>query len=171
MTLKTNRLTLTAVFAALAIALSTLESLVPISAFIPIPGLKLGVANLAVMSAVYLLGARAGLAVAALKVAVVFFTFGNISSLVISSIGTLLALLSLILTKGLYGKRISFIGVSATSAVLHASGQIIGACLLTGSLAGTAVLLPLGLCSMATGCLCGFIMNCVYPTLRERIKI
>ena len=171
MTLKTEKLTLTAIFAALAIALSTLESLVPVSAFIPIPGLRLGIANLAVMAAVFLLGTRAGLAVAVLKVSVVFLTFGNASSLVISSLGTAFALLSLFITKRAYGKHISFIGVSAVSAVMHASGQVLGACILTGSLASTAILLPLGLCSMGTGCLCGFIMNCVYPTLRGRIKI
>ncbi len=171
MTLNTRRLTLTAILAALAIGLSTLENLVPISAFIPIPGLRLGLSNLAVMAAVFLSGTRAGFAVAVLKVSVVFLTFGNVSSLVISSFGTALALLSLVISKRAYGRYISFIGVSAVSAVMHASGQVLGACILTGSLASTAILLPLGLCSMITGCLCGFIMNCVYPTLRERIRI
>ncbi len=169
--LNTKKLTLTAVFSAAAIAMSTLENLVPIGALIPIPGLKLGIANLAVMAAVYFIGKRAGAAVALLKVAVIFLTFGNASSLFLSASGTLLAYISLLLTKRAFGKRISFISISAISAICHATGQVIAASIITESLATLSVLLPLGLCSVLTGALTGFIMNPIYTALEGKIKL
>lgn len=166
-----KKLTLTAIFAAFAIALSTLESLVPVSAFIPVPGLKLGIANLAMMSAYYIIGRKSAFFVGSLKVLVVFFTFGNISSLFISALGTLFAYLSLFIGERLNFKFISFIGVSQISAVFHATGQVIAACLLTGSTASFSIFLPLGLCSLATGAITGFLMNCTYPQISQRIVL
>ncbi len=167
----TKKLALTAIFAAAAIALSTLENLVPLGAFIPIPGLRLGIANLAVMAAYYIIGRKSAAAVGILKVLVVFFTFGNASSLVISFCGTLLAFISLVITEKINLKIISFIGASACSAVFHALGQVLGACLLTDSAAPFAVIVPLTLCSVATGALTGFLMNCVYSSVGDKIKM
>ncbi len=169
--LNTKKLTLTAIFSAAAIAMSTLENLVPIGALIPVPGLKLGIANIAVMAAVYFIGKRAGAAVALLKVSVIFLTFGNVSSLFISAAGTLLAYISLVLTKKAFRKYLSFISISAISAVCHGIGQVLAASIITGSLATLTVMLPLGLCSVATGALTGFLMNCIYVALEGKIKL
>ncbi len=169
--MKTKTLTLTAIFAAAAIALSTLENLVPISAFIPIPGLKLGIANLAMMCAYYIIGRKSSFLVGILKVSAIFLTFGNVSSMFISLCGTLLAFASLFIGERLVSRIISFMGVSAISAVFHATGQIIAACILTKSTACISILLPLGLCSIITGMLTGFLMNCVYPTIKAKVKV
>ncbi len=167
--MNTRMLTLTAIFAAVAIALSTLENLVPISAFIPIPGLKLGIANLAMMCAYYIIGRKSAFFVGIIKVFAAFLTFGNLSSMFISLCGTLFAFASLFIGERLVSRVISFIGVSGISAVFHATGQIIAACLLTKSMACMSILLPLGLCSILTGTLTGFLMNCVYPHVKSRI--
>lgn len=169
--MNTKKLTLTAVFTAVAIALSTLENLVPISAFIPIPGLKLGIANLAMMSAYYIIGRKYAFFVGFLKVLTVFLTFGNVTSLLISFTGTTLAFLSLMISEKVSMKLISFIGVSAFSAIFHAAGQIIAACIITGSTAPAAIFLPLGLCSIATGALTGMIMNLFYPVIKNKTEI
>ena len=166
-----RKLTLTAIFAAFAIALSTLENLVPVTTFIPVPGLKLGIANLAIMSAYYIIGRKSAFFVGILKVFVIFFTFGNISSMFISLCGTILAYLSLFICERINFKLISFIGVSQISAIFHASGQVAAACILTGSTASMSVLLPLGFCSLATGALTGFLMNCIYPQIRKKIVL
>ncbi|MBE6704707.1 MAG: Gx transporter family protein [Ruminococcaceae bacterium] len=168
--MKTKTLTLTAIFAAAAIAMSTLENLVPINAFIPIPGLKLGIANLAILCAYYIIGRKSAFFVGILKVSAIFLTFGNVSSMFISLCGTLLAFASLFIGERLYDRMISFIGVSAISAVFHATGQIFAACILTKSSACVTILLPLGLCSIITGIFTGLLMNCIYPPLKARIK-
>lgn len=169
--MNTKKLTLTAIFAAVAIALSTLENLVPISAFIPIPGLKLGIANLAMMCAYYTIGRKSAFFVGILKVFAVFLTFGNVSSMFISLCGTLSAFASLFIGERLLSKVISFIGVSEISAVFHATGQVIAACILTKSTACISILLPLGLCSVFTGALTGFLMNCIYSPVKSRIVL
>ncbi len=166
--MNTKKLALTGIFAATAIALSTLENLVPIGAFVPIPGLRLGIANLAIMSTYYIIGRKSAASVGIIKVMTVFLTFGNVTSLIISLCGTVLAFLSLILTEKLTTRFISFIGVSSCSAAFHSFGQITGACILTGSTAPFAVFLPLVLCSVVTGALTGFLMNCLYLALDKK---
>ena len=52
----TKHLTLCAVLTALALALSTLENLFPVTLLIPLPGVKLGLANIATVFALYVLG-------------------------------------------------------------------------------------------------------------------
>ena len=56
MKLTTKQLTLCAMLAAMALALSYLENLFPISLAIPIPGVKLGLANIVTLFALYALG-------------------------------------------------------------------------------------------------------------------
>lgn len=56
MKLTTKQLTLCAVLTALALALSYLENLFPLSLAIPIPGIKLGLANIVTVFALYALG-------------------------------------------------------------------------------------------------------------------
>ena len=53
---KTSKLALCAVMCALAIVISTLESLLPIQAFIPLPGIKLGFANIVILFLLYKYG-------------------------------------------------------------------------------------------------------------------
>ena len=56
MKLTTRELTLCAVLTAMALALSYLESFFPLSLAIPIPGIKLGLANIVTLFALYALG-------------------------------------------------------------------------------------------------------------------
>ena len=56
MKLTTRQLTLCAVLTAMALALSYLENFFPLSLAIPIPGIKLGLANIVTLFALYALG-------------------------------------------------------------------------------------------------------------------
>ena len=53
----TRNIALCAVLAALALGLSTLEGLFPLSLIVPLPGVKLGLANIVTVFALYQLGA------------------------------------------------------------------------------------------------------------------
>ena len=59
----TRNIALCAVLAALALGLSTLEGLFPLSLIVPLPGVKLGLANIVTVFALYQLGAGAALAI------------------------------------------------------------------------------------------------------------
>ena len=168
--MKTRTLTVCAILAALSVGLSVLENLLPITAFIPIPGLKLGFANIAIMAAFFIVGKKTALFVGLLKVFVIFLTFGNISSFFISLTGTIFAYISLLLTCRIYNKYLSFIGISAFSAFFHAAGQVIASCVLTMSTAAFAILPPLLFFSCITGAITGFIMNKTGPALRRLCK-
>ncbi len=61
MKLTTKKLALCAVLTALALGLSTLENLFPVSLVVPLPGIKLGLANIVTVFALYQLGGRPGI--------------------------------------------------------------------------------------------------------------
>ena len=110
-----------ALLVALAIVLSWLESLVPLS--VAVPGVKLGLTNLVVIFALYRMSAGDALAISLVRVLLVSFTFGNAYAFAYSLAG---ALLSFVVMWGL--KRIgtfSTIGVSVAGGVGHNLGQIL----------------------------------------------
>ena len=63
MKIKTRELTLCAVLAALALALSYMESFFPLVLLVPLPGVKLGLANIVTLYALYALGFPSALAI------------------------------------------------------------------------------------------------------------
>ena len=62
MKIKTRELTLCAVLAALALALSYMESFFPLALIVPLPGVKLGLANIVTLYALYAIGFPSALA-------------------------------------------------------------------------------------------------------------
>lgn len=61
--LTTKKLALCAVLTALALGLSTIENMIPISLLVPLPGIKLGLANIVTVFALYQLGAASALGI------------------------------------------------------------------------------------------------------------
>ena len=148
---------------ALAMVLSWVEQLVPLS--VQVPGVKLGLANLAVLFALYRLGARAAWTVSLLRVALVSITFGNAYSLWYSLAGAVLSLLVM----GLLRKtgRFSLLGVSVAGAVSHNLGQIAVAAAVLGA-ASMAYYLPVLLVS---GTAAGVCIGAVGAILVRRVQI
>ena len=109
---------------ALAMVLSFIESQIP--AFVAVPGMKLGLANIAIVFALYSLGFREALGVSLIRVVLSAILFGSVVSGLYSAAGALLSLLGMALLKksGFFGT----VGVSVSGAVLHNLGQIGIAC-------------------------------------------
>ncbi len=128
---KAKRAASLGVLAALAFGLSWLELGIPLDW--AVPGVKLGLANLAVMAALFLLGPREAAAVSAVRLLLSLFLFGNASAFLFSLTGAALSLTGMILLRkaGWFGVP----GVSMAGAVLHNTGQLAAACLLTGTAA------------------------------------
>ena len=105
---------------ALALVLSYLESLVP---SLGVPGVKLGLPNIAIVFALYRLGWRDACIISLVRVFLVFLLFGNGAGLAYSLAGAALSL-SLM---GLLKKtgRFSSVGVSVAGGVAHNAGQIL----------------------------------------------
>ena len=109
---------------ALAMVLSFIESQIP--AFVAVPGMKLGLANIAIVFALYSLGFREALGVSLIRVVLSAILFGSVVSGLYSAAGAILSLLGMALLKksGFFGT----VGVSVSGAVLHNLGQIGVAC-------------------------------------------
>lgn len=114
-----------ALLIALAMVLSWLESLVPITA--AVPGMKLGLTNLVVLFALYRMNVMDAAAVSLIRVLLVSFTFGNAYAFAYSLAGAILSLLVMLALKK--AEKFSTIGVSIAGGVGHNLGQIIVAAL------------------------------------------
>ena len=164
MKLTTKKLALCAVLTALALGLSTLESLFPVSVLVPLPGIKLGLANIVTVFALYRLGDIPALAILIARCLLGAMFAGNASALLFSLMGGVLAMLTMIVLRRVRG--LSVYGVSIAGAAAHNIGQICAAIVVLG---GTAVLgyLPVLLgVSLLTGSLTGFVASLLFRAMR-----
>lgn len=165
MKLTTKKLALCAVLTALALGLSTLESLFPVSVLVPLPGIKLGLANIVTVFALYRLGDIPALAILIARCLLGAMFAGNASALLFSLMGGVLAMLTMIVLRRVRG--LSVYGVSIAGAAAHNIGQICAAMVVLG---GTAVLgyLPVLLgVSLITGTLTGFVASLLFRAMRS----
>lgn len=127
-----RRLAYDAVFLALSLILSYLESV--FSGFLPIPGLKLGLPNVAVMAVFSLFGKKDALIVSLLRCFVQFLLFGSAPALLLSLSGAFFSFFLLLLTDCGRRRGIGVIGASVLSAAAHITGQCAAASLFYGFL-------------------------------------
>ena len=152
MKIKTRELTLCAVLAALALALSYMESFFPLALIVPLPGVKLGLANIVTLYALYALGFPSALAILLVRCTLGALFAGNAS-----------ALLVMALLRG--AKGLSIFGVSIAGAAAHNIGQVCAAMLTLGSGAPLYYLPFLLLVSLFTGALSGLITACLFRAM------
>lgn len=115
-----RKLTTMALFVTAALILSYVESLVPF--FWGIPGMKLGLANLAVVLALYFYGWREALLVNVLRIVLAGLLFGNLFSILFSLGGAFISFAAMLLAKKL---GLSLYGVSMAGGVFHNVGQLL----------------------------------------------
>lgn len=144
-----SRLTRCAVLTALALALSVAEGLAPITILIPLPGLRLGLANLVTVYALCSLSSQDALFILLARCFLGNLLGGNLMALAFSFTGGLLAFAVMALL--LHAPGLSLYGISIAGAAAHNLGQIIAAIMVLGSSAPLVYLAPLLLCSLVTG--------------------
>ncbi len=148
-----RRLTRCAVLTALALALSAAEGLTPVAILVPLPGLRLGLANLVTVYALCRLGKRDALSILLARCFLGALLSGSLSALAFSLTGGVLAFLTMSALLGLRG--LSLYGVSIAGAAAHNTGQIIAAVYVLGTAAPLLYLPPLLLASIVTGAVTG----------------
>lgn len=116
-----NRVAYFGVFTALALIFSYVETLIPIS--FGIPGVKLGLANLIIVIALYKLPLREVYLLSVTRVVLAGFIFGNYFSILYSLAGGLLSLTVMAALKKQDG--FSVMGISVAGGVFHNIGQIL----------------------------------------------
>ena len=115
---------------AVALILAYVEVLLP-PLFTAVPGIKLGLPNIAILFVLYRYGMRYAAAVSFVRMAVVALLFGNPMTFVYSLAGAALSLLVMALLRRL--DFLSVVGVSVAGGVFHNVGQILMAMLLLGT--------------------------------------
>ena len=118
--MKTQKLTVMALTTAIAMVLSFIESQIP--AFVAIPGVKMGLPNIAIVYALYRLGWKEAAVISLIRVVLVSLLFGSAASFLYSFAGAVLSLLGMTLLKKT-GKFTEIV-VSVAGGVLHNIGQI-----------------------------------------------
>ena len=151
--MKSRKLAFLGLSIALAMILSFVESQIPV--FTAVPGMKLGLPNLVMVFLLYRIGWKETAAVSLVRVLLVSLLFGNAQSLVFSLAGAALSLAGMALLKK--SRLFSPVAVSVTGGVLHNIGQIIAACLWTGTAQIVYYLPMLLLSGIAAGILIGLL--------------
>lgn len=128
---RTHQLALYGILIALAFILSWLETLLPNPLEGMVPGIKLGLANLVVIIALYQLSTPASITISLIRVLLTSFTFGNLSMFFYSFAGAVLSLIMMISLKQF--KHFSSTGISIAGGLSHNLGQIIVAMLVLGN--------------------------------------
>ena len=159
----TKQLTLCALLTAMARALSYLENFFPLSLAIPLPGIKLGLANIVTLFALYALGPGQALAILTARCILGSFFAGNLNALLFSVFGALAALLVMTLLRRF--RRLSLYGVSMGGAAAHNCGQVAAAMLSLGSTAPLYYLPVLLGVSLFSGALTGLIASLLFRAL------
>lgn len=153
--MEAKRLTRCAVLTALALALSVAEGLLPLTVLFPLPGLRLGLANLVTVYVLVTAGGGEALLLLLARCVLGALLGGNLSSLAFSLTGGLLALaLEWLLLRG---RRLSLFGVCAAGAAAHNTGQILAAMALMRTAAPLVYLPSLLLASAVTGAFTGWV--------------
>ena len=109
------------VFTALALIFSYVETLIPIS--LGIPGAKLGLANLVIVTALYKMRLQEVYVLSVVRVVLSGLIFGNYISILYSLAGGLLSLTVMAALKK--GDRFSVTGISVAGGVFHNIGQLL----------------------------------------------
>jgi heptaprenyl diphosphate synthase len=152
--MKTRRIALLALLTTIALTIYVAESQIP--PFIPLPGIKLGFANIVTLLAITVLSRREALVILIMRIFFGSVFAGNFSSIIFSLTGGLLAWAVMATLRDFFkGKHIWILSVFG--AIAHNAGQLIAAVLVTGT---GAILYysPFLLASaIAAGSVCGFI--------------
>ena len=163
MKLTTKQLTLCAVLTAMALALSYLENFFPLSLAFTIPGVKLGLANIVTVFALYALGPGQALLILIGRCLLGAVFAGNMNALIFSLLGGVSAMLVMILLSR--SRRLSVYGVSVGGAAAHNCGQVAAAVLTLGNTAPLYYLPVLLGVSLFTGTLTGLVTACLFRAL------
>ena len=147
--------------ASLALVLGWLDHIIPLSS--ALPGLKLGLANLAVVFALYHLGLWYAAAVSAAKVLLSALLFGGLSGLLYSAAGAVLSLAVMALLHR--WPKLSAVGVSAAGGAAHILAQFGMAALLTATPELLSFMPPL----LAVGTLTGAVLGLTALVLMKRM--
>lgn len=164
---KAGRIAACGLLTALALVLSLVERMFPLSAAVPVPGIKLGLANVVSLFALVRLRRRDALAILLTRVTLASVFMGSVTSFLFALFGGLLALGAMALLLPGRDKWVSLIGISVAGAAAHNIGQICAAMLVLRSAYVAAYLPLLLLSSLVMGVTTGIVSRLTIEHLEK----
>lgn len=161
---RAQQIALSGLLASLMLVFGFIERQFPLP--IPVPGIKLGLANSVLLYALYMLGIRQSVVLMLLKALMSWLIYMNMNAMFYSLAGGVLSLAAMILISRVKG--VSIIGVSAMGAVMFNVGQILMAVLMLNTPQLIVYYLPVLMVSgVLTGILTGVIAQMVMKHLKH----
>lgn len=160
--MKAKKISTYGLLVALAFILSYIEAVFQLP--VPIPGIKLGLSNLVVLTALYTMGVKEAFVISVIRIILVGFTFGSPSTMMFSLAGGMLSWLLMSVLK--QSKLFSQIGISIVGGISHNIGQIIAAIFITENV-NIIYYLPFLLVS---GVITGTVIGILGAMIIKRIK-
>ena len=157
-----KRAALYGLFVAFAMVLGFIESLIPIP--VPIPGVKLGLANLATVAGFFLVGIPGTILVTVLRIVLTGLSFGNPYSMLYGLSGSFLSLA--VMGIGKKCRWFSPVGISVLGGVFHNIGQLTFAAFVVRT-PGVYVYLPF---LLAAGCVTGIVIGVLGGSVASRLE-
>ena len=157
-----RRIAYCGLFAALAILMGYVELLIPMP--IPIPGVKLGLANVIIVIMLYFMDAKSAFFVSLIRVLLSGLLFAGFAGLLYSLSGAMLSFAVMVLLKRT--ERFSIVGVAVAGGIFHNVGQIVVAALVVENVR-MAYYLPFLLVS---GVVTGIVIGIVAQTALKYLK-
>ncbi len=158
-----RKMTSLAITVSIALILSFIESRIP--AFVAIPGIKVGLANIAVIFTLYKLGSKEAALVSVIRVILVSLLFGNPVSFIYSFSGALLSFAVMILLKRF--TSLTTVTVSVSGGVMHNIGQIIAASFMLS----TNVVIYYLPFLLLSGTMAGIVIGIASALIVKRVKL
>ena len=155
--MKTKKVAMLGLTIALAMIMSYIEALVPLS--FAVPGIKMGLANIVIIFVLYKIGTKEAILVSIIRVILVSLLFSNVMAMAYSIAGAVLSLSVMWLLKKT--DKFSFVGVSIAGGIMHNVGQIIMAVILLGTEQIALYLPVLIITGTATGVVIGIVSGLV----------
>lgn len=165
--MSTKKLTALALFTTLSLAIYAIESAIP--PLIPIPGIKLGLANIITLILLQYFSAKDALSVMLARVLLSTLMFGQAMSLAYSLTGGLASLLIMVLATKLLQKKMLFL-TGAVGGLFHNLGQLLVAFALTATPGVLAYLPFLILSGILTGLFTGLCAGFAGKYLKSVLK-
>ena len=166
MKMSVRKLAVLAMLSSFAIVLGYVESLIPV--FTTVPGMKLGLPNLAIIVVLYLYGWREAAGVSLVRILVIGLLFGNVFSVAYSLAGGALSLIcmSLLRIKDPFGP----IGTSMLGGIAHNIGQLIVAIVIVENVRVAYYFFLLGIAGLLAGALIGILGGTIEKRIHRVIK-
>ncbi|MGE5676853.1 MAG: Gx transporter family protein [Pseudomonadota bacterium] len=166
---KTNKMVLMGILVSQALILHLIERMIPVP--VPVPGIKLGLANAISLMAIVFFGTKEALVVVALRTFLGSVFGGGVSAFIYSLIGGCVSALAMAIMYKHFRKLFSLPAISVVGAIFHNVGQILVASLIVQNMKLFYYLPVLLISAVITGLFIGFAVQYTLKPMKHILRI